>query len=234
MAPPTGPAATTTRTTRSSTGAARGGASGRGGGPARGGGATRGGGIRKRGAGGPARIDRDGDLTMGQVSTTNGDTRKNTASSRGRQAPTRGSRSKANTSTDHKLRQFLGAVDPQLASRISEQPRKFREFHHKKVLKITGLVESKAATNDDHGEKATVEFLERKATKMTGRTVKISRVSIDIRIINGFGKASAYSKVPMLALCQATCKREKTSHATWKRSNPSRLKVPPRSLALLT
>jgi hypothetical protein len=101
--------------------------------------------------------------------------------------PTRGGRgSRGNrrgniTATETKIRQHLGAHDADLASRISQAPhKKFTQLSGKKVFKITGVENSKAATNPDHGEKAAVSFLERKSGNH-GKTITITRVSLRLK-----------------------------------------------------
>lgn len=169
MPPPTGPragtAVNTTRTTRSATNAARGGA-------------VRGGGIRKRGAGAPARTDRDGDLVMDATPTgpRRGSSGHQPARG-GRGGSARGARRGNATAAETKVRQHLGAHDADLASRISQQPlKKFQQLADKKVFKVKGLETSKAASNADRGEKVALEFLERKSANL-GKTIKILRVS---------------------------------------------------------
>ncbi|OAA54769.1 mRNA export factor mex67 [Niveomyces insectorum RCEF 264] len=158
MAPPTGPRAETSgsgaRSTRSST---RGGGSG----------------IRKRGGGGQ-RLDRNGDVVMGNNPISKGDGKKTNQSSRGRG----GGRSVA--IAEQKIRRHLGvAGDASLAKRISELPRrKFSNFANRKIFKVVGLQQSKAAANPDRGEKGLLEFMERKAANM-GSGIKIVKSRLD-------------------------------------------------------
>src|SRR6266566_2473760 len=204
MAPPTGPrnasAPTNTRVTRSATGAARGG------------------GIRKRGAGGPTRVDRDGDLVMGQNLAANGDSKNSAggpASLRGRPAPTRGSRQKAVVVAEHKLRRHLGGKESELGTRISELPRK-RSLFNTKVFKITGLESSKAAGNRDRGEEGAVEFLERKTIKK-GHGIKILKVCVTA----GRGKSTTPQEVRRYNANQPAC--DKTIIASCSISLPASL-----------
>ncbi|CAK7207659.1 nuclear mRNA export, poly(A)+RNA binding protein [Sporothrix eucalyptigena] len=159
MAPPTGPRAEG-RTTRSST---------------RGGGATgaSGGGIRKRGAG--AKVDRNGDVIMGNNPAAKPEARKGVNSTRGGRG---GSRAVA--SAEQKIKRHLGASgEASLAKRISELPRKkFSNMANRKVFKIVGLQQSKAASNADRGERGLLDFIERKSANM-GRGLKIIKSRLD-------------------------------------------------------
>jgi hypothetical protein len=206
MAPPTGPrggAPTGPRVTRSST-ASRGGA-----GPSRGG-------IRKSGPGGPSRVDRDGDMVMGSGATANGVKKAppaNTRRGRGGGATRGGSRT-AVASAEQKIRQHLGAHHTEIASRISDKSRrKFTKLHGKKVFRITGLGDSKAAANPDQGHKAILEFLERKTSKM-GKGIMINRVSFrSPQIWLGIPKGHDYFR-----LIPSKCLDETASHTASKRS----------------
>ncbi len=168
MAPPTGPRADA-RTTRSST---RGGSKNGGSGGANNGGST-GGGIRKRSNG--VKVDRNGDVIMGNSTVSKADGRKPGQASRGGRGGGRG----AASTVEQKIRRHLGVSgDASLATRISELPRKkFSNMANRKVFKITGLQQSKAATNPDRGEKGLLEFVERKSAHV-GRAIKIVKVCI--------------------------------------------------------
>lgn len=135
-------------------------------------GSGRGGGPRSRGGG--AKVDKNGDVIMGNNPVAKGDgIRKSSNSSRGRGG------SRAAATTEQKMRRHLGITDGgSLAKRVSELPRKkLSSFANRKVFTIVGLEQSKAASNADRGEKGMLEFLERKSSNM-GRGVKIIKVCI--------------------------------------------------------
>ncbi len=87
------------------------------------------------------------------------------------------SRQKAAAVAEQKIRRHLGANDAELAARISAPARKKTVFTNQRVFRITGLKESKAANNDDRGEKGLLDFLERKSGNK-GHAIKIIRVSV--------------------------------------------------------
>ncbi|CAK7220050.1 nuclear mRNA export, poly(A)+RNA binding protein [Sporothrix curviconia] len=160
MAPPNGPRADG-RTTRSST---RGGATS----------GTAGGGIRKRGGG--AKVDRNGDVIMGNNPAPKTEGRKTGVSTRGGRGGAR-----AAASAEQKIKRHLGASgEASLAKRISELPRntKFSNMANRKVFKIVGLQQSKAASNADRGERGLLDFIERKSANM-GRGLKIIKSRLD-------------------------------------------------------
>ncbi|KIH86975.1 nuclear RNA export factor 1/2 [Sporothrix brasiliensis 5110] len=159
MAPPTGPRADA-RTTRSST--RNNTTSG-----------NTGGGIRKRG--GAPKTDRNGDVIMGNNPATKTDGRKSSQSTRGGRG---GSRAVA--SAEQKIKRHLGVSgEASLAKRISELPRKkFSNMANRKVFKIVGLQQSKAAGNADRGERGLLDFIERKSANM-GRGLKIIKSRLD-------------------------------------------------------
>ncbi|EFX03185.1 mRNA export factor mex67 [Grosmannia clavigera kw1407] len=136
-------------------------------------GSGRGGGPRNRGSG--AKVDRNGDVIMGNSPVAKGDgIRKSSNSSRGRGG------SRSNATAEQKIRRHLGVTDGgSLAKRVSELPRKkFSSHANRKVFRIVGLEQSKAASNADRGEKGMLEFLERKSSNM-GRGVKIIKSRLD-------------------------------------------------------
>ncbi|KUI63176.1 mRNA export factor mex67 [Cytospora mali] len=152
MPPPTGPRAgtsTTTRQTRSSTGASRPSARG---------------GIAKRGRGPAARVDRDGDLVMDAAagSKSGAGISKNASSTR--RGTTRPSAPRANTRLQQNLARQLGGD----TSQVPNAPSAARLAANNTTLKILGVKSSKAATNPDGGEKRLLEFLERKASTLKG------------------------------------------------------------------
>ncbi|CAK7271396.1 nuclear mRNA export, poly(A)+RNA binding protein [Sporothrix epigloea] len=159
MAPPNGSRAEA-RTTRSST---RGGGSG----------GAPGGGIRKRGGG--VKVDRNGDVVMSNNPVAKTDGRKGGQSTRGGRGGTR-----AAQSAEQKIKRHLGASgEASLAKRISELPRKsFSNMANRKVFKVVGLQQSKAASNADRGERSLLDFIERKSAHM-GRGLKIIKSRLD-------------------------------------------------------
>jgi len=144
-------------------------------------GGPRGGGIQKRRGGGPARVDKDGDLVMdagaagdkrragrGRIGGSPqpkplGNGRPNSGPSRGgnhslnrAQAILRGMESKQATVLETRITAGGGAS-----------------------LRIDGLSTSKASSNPDRGLEALLGFLERKASGLdakSNRTVKIKKV----------------------------------------------------------
>lgn len=163
MAPPTGPRADA-RTTRSSTrgNSTRGGTTG----------GTTGSGIKKRG--GAPKTDRNGDVIMGNNPVAKTDGRKSGQSTRGGRGGSR-----AVSSAEQKIKRHLGVSgEASLAKRISELPRKkFSNMANRKVFKVVGLQQSKAASNADRGERGLLDFIERKSANM-GRGLKIIKVCI--------------------------------------------------------
>lgn len=159
MAPPTGPRSDA-RATRSSTRNNNNNSTS----------STTGSGIRKRG--GAPKTDRNGDVVMGNNPATKTD---------GRKSSTRGGRggARAVSSAEQKIKRHLGVSgEASLAKRISELPRKkFSNMANRKVFKIVGLQQSKAAHNVDRGERGLLDFIERKSANM-GRGLKIIKVCI--------------------------------------------------------
>ncbi|ROW11221.1 hypothetical protein VMCG_01462 [Cytospora schulzeri] len=150
--PPTGPragASTTTRQTRSSTGASRPSARG---------------GIAKRGRGPAPRVDRDGDLVMDAAAGNKSGAGINKNTSSTRRGTTRPSAPKANTRLQQNLARQLGGD----TSQVPKAPSAARLAANNTTLKILGVNSSKAASNPDKGEKRLLEFLERKASTMKG------------------------------------------------------------------
>lgn len=134
------------------------------------------GGIQKRNkAGGPVRVDRDGDLVMDAIAA--GDKRRSgkgrlegPASSRGagrgRGGPSRGAN--------------FGAVKTQQAIARGLETRQANILESRittgsTTLQIDGLSSSKAASNPDGGVESLLAFLERKASG-PNRNVKIKKV----------------------------------------------------------
>lgn len=163
MAPPTGPA----RTTRSS---ARGGA-----------GARRG--------GGPGRVDRDGDLVMDpSIKTTkpgggigkrsaNNDNKNASSAKRGRPGPRGGAPGRsAIVAAQDKILRHINANGSDLGSRS-------RRSHNTTILRVEGLKQSKASSNQDQGLRILLEFLERKAQNMSKRTVTVKKSHLDSDLV---------------------------------------------------
>lgn len=164
MAPPTGPrsgaAATSTRSTRSSTGGARGSSQGN----------TRGrGGIAKRGRSSTGRVDRDGDLVMdagagaksgARISKSNNNTPARRGGSKPN-GPSRASAPKPNARLQQNLVRHLGGD----ASQVPRAP-SARIASNNTTLKVLGLKSSRAVSNSDGGVKDLLLFLEKKATNI--------------------------------------------------------------------
>ncbi|TLD22830.1 hypothetical protein PspLS_07567 [Pyricularia sp. CBS 133598] len=162
MAPPTGPA----RTTRSS---------------------TRGGAGARRG-GGPGRVDRDGDLVMdasikttksgGGIGKRSANNDKNASSAkRGRPGLRSGppGRSAIVAAQDKILRHINSN-----GSEVSTRPRR---SHNTTILRVEGLKQSKASSNQDQGLRNILDFLERKAQNMCKRTVTVKKSHLDKNLV---------------------------------------------------
>lgn len=179
--PPTGPrggTSTSTRQTRSSTGASRPSARG---------------GIAKRGRGPAPRVDRDGDLVMDPTAAGNksgAGINKNTSSTR--RGTSRPSGPKANTRLQQNLARQLGGD----TSQVPKAPSAARLAANNTTLKVLGVRSSKAASNPDGGEKRLLEFLERKASTLKGpggtrRHVTVKKVCLGIRSMGTEGHAAS-------------------------------------------
>ena len=144
---------------------------------------ARGGSIQKRRAAG-GRLDRDGDVSMGALSTNGaGDmavrgtgrphtSRRGGPSIRG---STRGSNRTAQNIALYGQNE-IARTDGRggRGGRVSLNPSKAR-FAHPATLKIHGLKESRASTNSDGGLRSLLTFLERKASK-SDKQVTIQKV----------------------------------------------------------
>jgi nuclear RNA export factor len=121
------------------------------------------GGIQKRRGGAP-RLDRDGDLVMDPSAGVNGNSASGNRG-RGGSASGRGTRTAPGIST-------RGAAAG--SGRHGGQGR--ARSGPTSIVKILGLMQSKAANNQDHGEKSLLEFLERKAHKEKNSAIRKVRV----------------------------------------------------------
>jgi nuclear RNA export factor len=139
------------------------------------------GGIQKRRGGGPARVDKDGDLVMdagaagdkrraGRGRIEGGAPSKPLGSGRTNSGPSRGG-----TQGLHRAQQaILRGIDSKQANILES-----RITSGVAALRVQGLSSSKAASNPDGGLEALLSFLERKASGLdakSNRTVKIKKV----------------------------------------------------------
>jgi nuclear RNA export factor len=136
-------------------------------------GGGRGGGIQKRrGGGGPIRVDKDGDMDMdvgGAIRSQSGKGRIDSTpyskgAGRGRGGPARGN----NLNKAQAIVRSIGAHQVN----IVESPATA-------TLKIDGLSSSKAASNSDGGLESLLGFLERKAAGLdakSNRSIRIKKV----------------------------------------------------------
>lgn len=160
------------------------------------------GGVGKRRAGGPTRIDRDGDLSMDAPAAANGvapgrTNNKDSPAPSGRRS-TRSSTAasrppKPTTRAQQMVAKVIGSGAGSLAARISagidtssRHRRSDRAINAAdiKTLRVEGLTGSSAADNEGGGLKELVNFLERKASsvgKVGNRTVRIKKVCVCIK-----------------------------------------------------
>jgi nuclear RNA export factor len=147
-------------------------------------GGTRGG-IQKRRGGGPARVDKDGDLVMDAASA--GDKRR---AGRGRIEGGAASKplgtGRTNTGPSRGSNQGLHRAQAILRGMESKQATVLESRitgGGPSSLRIDGLSSSKAASNPDGGLESLLGFLERKASGLdakSNRTVKIKKVCLMI------------------------------------------------------
>ncbi|CZR50750.1 related to mRNA export factor MEX67 [Phialocephala subalpina] len=138
------------------------------------------GGIQKRRAGGPVRVDRDGDLDMDPA--TAGEKRR---SAKGRMEPSRPAGTGRTNSGPARGGSIATARAKQAIMRgIGRGQANVLESRITTTgnsLQVEGLSSSKAASNPDRGVEALLAFLERKASGMdakSNRTVKIKKSSL--------------------------------------------------------
>lgn len=141
------------------------------------------GGIQKRRTGGPARVDKDGDLVMDAAAGDmqrlgrgrgegNGPPSKPLAGGRANGGPSRGGSQGTHRAQQAILRGIKSDQANILESRITKVGT---------TLRVDGLSTSKAASNPDGGLEALLGFLERKAAAMdskSNRLVKIKKVCL--------------------------------------------------------
>ncbi|KAI0136567.1 TAP domain-containing protein [Xylariales sp. AK1849] len=163
---------------------------------------TGGRGINKRRAGGPARIDRDGDLDMdtpavatngagrGSLRAKNNNVSVPTGPRHATRSTTAGARPpKASSRAEAMVKRIINNGTGDLSSRISagidpsgRQSRSSRPINatNSMMLKVAGLKNSRAAHNDGGGLKELLGFLERKAANAgkLNRTVRIKKSQI--------------------------------------------------------
>ena len=148
-------------------------------------------------------------MIMGNNPVAKTDGRKSGPSTRGGRGGSR-----AVSSAEQKIKRHLGVSgEASLAKRISELPRKkFSNMANRKVFKIVGLQQSKAASNADRGERGLLDFIERKSANM-GRGLKIIKVCIrncDVR--NTYMEFSFFGQWPSSRICQLTSVNTPPSH----------------------
>ncbi|RYP03140.1 hypothetical protein DL764_005347 [Monosporascus ibericus] len=158
-------------------------------------GKTQRGGIAKRRAGGPVRVDRDGDLDMDGPAGANGKKPANhpaaNGSARAKKPATASTRApKPTTKTQQIINKVITSGDSNISSRISNgmaassRPnRGARQINapNSMTLKVEGLKSSRAVNNEGGGLKELLTFLERKAQtvgKIT-RPVRIKKSHVN-------------------------------------------------------
>lgn len=160
-----------------------------------GGGKTQRGGIAKRRAGGPVRVDRDGDLDMD--SAAGGSKRPNnppTGPRSKRPATTTGRAPKPTAKAQQIINKVItsgnGSISSRLANGIanSASARSTRSGRpvnapNSMTLRVEGLKSSKAVNNAGGGLKELLTFLERKAQSVgkVTRPIRIKKVCVSIR-----------------------------------------------------
>ncbi len=156
-----------------------------------GGGKTQRGGIAKRRAGGPVKVDRDGDLDMDTAAGGSKRTNHPAANgpARSKKPPsTTGRAPKPTAKAQQIINKVITSGGGGLPSRLSNgtgSSRAGRQVNalNSVTLKVEGLKSSKAANNEGGGLKELLTFLERKAHhvgKLT-RPVRIKKVCVSIR-----------------------------------------------------
>lgn len=160
-------------------------------------------GIKKRGAGGSTKADRDGDLDMDTPAAPNGPGRgRNQANNKSapptgprrsaRSAPAGGRGPKPTTRAADMVKKIIEGGSGNMSSRIAagidtsgRHNRSSRPVNaaNTMTLKIGGLKDSKAANNEGGGLRELVIFLERKASSVgkLERPVRVKKVSQHIR-----------------------------------------------------
>jgi nuclear RNA export factor len=143
------------------------------------------GGIQKRRGGGPARVDKDGDLVMGAAAA--GDLRRSgrghieggTPSKPLGTGRTNSGPSRGGSQGIHRAQQaILRGIESQQANVLES-----RITTGGTTLRVDGLSSSKAAANPDGGLESLLGFLERKASGLdakSNRLVKIKKVCLMI------------------------------------------------------
>ncbi|KAH6660007.1 hypothetical protein BKA67DRAFT_546481 [Truncatella angustata] len=158
-------------------------------------------GIKKRGAGGPTKTDRDGDLVM-DAPAAGGPGRGNRQSNANksaapptgprrsaRSAPAGGRAPRPTSRAADMVKKIIEGGSGNMSSRVAagidtsgRHTRSSRPINaaHTMTLRIGGLKNSKAASNDDGGLRDLIIFLERKASTVgkTNRPVHIKKSSI--------------------------------------------------------
>jgi nuclear RNA export factor len=139
-------------------------------------GGGRGGGIAKRRAGGPTRIDKDGDLDMEAATGTNA--RKAGKAGAEGSIPTR---PRADRRGGMKNSGRGGNLTMQRTQAAILRGMDSQQTNILVTLWVKGLKDSKAASNQDGGHQSLVQFLERKASSLdakSNKTVKIKKVCL--------------------------------------------------------
>jgi nuclear RNA export factor len=145
------------------------------------------GGIQKRRGGGPGRTDSDGDLDM------DGNRRAGSKPPTESSQASRGSRGSRPTNTRGASRaaqaiaRHLNGDAASLSSRTTGSDRRTTRESSLAWLRVRGLKESKAASNEGGGLKDLLGFLERKASHFdsNSRNVTIRKVCIIIERVKG-------------------------------------------------
>jgi nuclear RNA export factor len=160
-------------------------------------------GIRKRGAGGLTKTDRDGDMDMDTPAAAGGPGRGSRGSNpksavptgprrSARSAPAGGRGPKPTTRAADMVKKIIEGGSGNMSSRIAagidtstRHNRSSRPINAANIttLKIGGLQNSKAASNEGGGLRELIIFIERKASVVgkLDRPVRIKKVSVHIR-----------------------------------------------------
>lgn len=176
-------------------------------------------GIKKRGAGGPTRTDRDGDLDMDVAAAAGGSGRGNRQPSNKpavptgprrstRSAPPGGRAPKSTTRAADMVKKIIEGGSGNMSSRIAagidtstRHTRSSRPINaaNTMTLRIGGLKDSKAASNEGGGLRELIIFLERKASTVgkLNQPVRVKKVSLYIRS-DRLGFLGGYEATPHL------------------------------------
>lgn len=178
------------------------------------------GGIQKRGAT-PLKVDKDGDLDMSGTESKNNKIQRSVRSGRGTavrgsvQAPrnlqngkpnfpskTRPTKAGVATAVVQKaVLKEMGVKDPAQGIRSLRSRTNAHNIDSLEKVRVTGLKQSKAASNQDGGVSDLIAFLERKATRGEEEPLKIKKVCLTLNIA-GRHRLSPYGPISGLLSSQ--------------------------------